>query len=596
MTKLQQQLAVVRHAWTRTQLLKALAVLAADVAIAVLLLVGLDAIYHLPDHLRAALLVVVGAALVATALVLLVRSWRRPLSDTEVALYVEERFPKLQGRLLAAVEYEPRASTNPLQTVLVEALVADCLRRAAQIDLRHVIDKRRLTHRAIAAGTVVLLLTILAASRPQLFRHELARVLTPWVNVPPNEAELAALRRQQERTQAEREILDRQEAEKPKPVVLTVEPGDTEVRRGTSLTIHASANRITDPVTLKLLASDGQWRTLDMPEDSDRPDHFTTTLADLTESTRYQVVMGSAQSPEYRIGVYDPTSVKQIQLVYHYPAYARMADATVADNPAIEAIEGTVVQLRLTTTAPLQSALLQIGDAAPQPLQVEHNQATATIPVDASGQYQLAATDLRGQAVVGLDQPWSIKAIPVPPPIIEVLYPANGGDMHPMEEVAFAAKLSHSVGLKELRLYTAYGTEDPVVQKIDYAKSPQNIRSAVGQFTLPLRARAKVEMGDAVAFRFEAEDLKGQVASTKISVLTVRELELFMVYSLHHHHEPHAHGPPLDLFPIVNATHDLEGKRKSLAQDVLKAQCATIAKELEQDQEPEGEPPVEPNP
>jgi hypothetical protein len=171
MTPLQQQLAAVRRGYLRTRLLQDLAVLAADAVLAVLLLVSLDAIYHLPAHLRAGLLVLAGVALVAAAAALAFGLTRRRAADEDVALYVEGRFPQLQGTLIAAVEYQQRAPESELQSMLVGALVADCLKRAAEIDLRHVIDRRRLRRRALAAGVLALVLLVLAASRPRLFQH-----------------------------------------------------------------------------------------------------------------------------------------------------------------------------------------------------------------------------------------------------------------------------------------------------------------------------------------------------------------------------------------------------------------------------------------
>jgi hypothetical protein len=597
MSKLQQQLAVVRRAWVRTQLLKDLAVLAADALIAVLVLVSLDAIYHFPPELRATLLALAAVAVAVAAVVLFLGLARKRAGDADVALYVEARYPELRGTLIAAVEYEQRAPSSALQGMLVGALVADCLNRAAELDLRHVIDRRRLTHRAAAAAVFAVLLVGLAASRPQLFQHEVARVLAPWTNVPLNDAELAAENKRQALHQAQLKVQALQHAAtQPEAIALTVEPGNAEVRRGGSLTVRASANRINGPFSLKLQASNGEWHNLDMTEDPDRPEHFIATLSDLTEPTHYKVAMGGAASPAFSINVYDPTVLKRVELVYHYPAYTRLPDATVTDNPAIEAIEGTQVELHLIASAPLQSATLQVDSAGPQVLKVTDRQATATVAVDASGQYQLAATDLRGQAVVGLEEPWTIKAIPVPPPDLEVLYPATVGDVHPMEEIAFAVKAAHNVGLKELRLYTAYNTDDPVVQKIDYTQAPQNVRSAVGQFTVPLRKLAKVEADDTITFHLEAEDLKGQVTAGKFGVLTVRELELFERYLLHAAHPMGPHAPGLDLWLVVNSTHDLEAKRKALQAAQLKAQCAVIGKEIEVSQEQPDQNPPEPNP
>ena len=579
MSQLQKHLAAVRHAWQRTQILKALAVLLADAVIAVLALVTIDAIYHLAPEVRGTLLGTAALVVAIAAVWLIVRPIRRHLSDEQVALYIEGRFPELKGSLIAAVEYEHRKAENALQTMLFGALMADCLRRAAKMDIKHVIDHRRLRQRAIAAGAMLLFFLGAVAVRPSLFGHELTRVLAPWKSVPMNEHEVLAEQKREiaKRTQ---ELLaaKAEEAAKPIKIELRVDPGDTEVRRGGSLIVKATTNRVTGPLTLKFLASDGQWRPLDMPEDPALPDHFSATLADLSESAKYKVAMGEIESREYSIRVYDPTAVKELALTYHYPTYTRMPDLKILNNANIDTLEGTQVDLLLTATAVLKEGSLQIEGVGPVPLKVQGDHATASFTVNKSGQYQIAAADLRGEKVFGLDTTYLIKANKDAPPTLEVLYPGTDTAVHPMEEIGFATKVSDDIGIKEVRLVTMYGLEKPTVLKIETPMSGPNVTNQVAQFMVSLAKRPKVEAFDTIAAHFEVEDLKGQVAQSEVFMLTVRRFESFANYTAAEGES--AIEKSIGLMTIIGATHDLERKRTAMTPEQLKKECAKIGKWL----------------
>lgn len=579
MSKLQQHLAAVRHAWQRTQILKALAVLLADAVIAVLALVTIDAIYHMAPEVRGTLLATAALAVAITAVWLIVRPLKQHLSDEQVALYIEERFPELQGSLIAAVEYEHRKAENELQTMLFSALMADCLQRAAKMDVKHVIDHRRLRQRAIAAGAMLLFFMGAVVVQPGLFGHELTRVLAPWKTVPLNTHELIA---QQKREIAQRaqELLKAQQAAQTQPVKieLTVEPGDTEVRRGSNLVVKATANRVTGPMTLKFLASDGQWRPLEMPEDPNLPDHFGVTLSDLTEASKYKVAMGGVESKEYSIKVFDPTAVKELALTYHYPKYTRMPDQKMANNANIDVLEGTQVDLQFTATAGLKESTLVIEGVGPVAVKVQGDKATASFVVNASSQYTLAATDLRGDKVFGFEPAYAIKANKDTPPTLDVLYPGTDTAVHPLEEIGFAAKVGDDIGIKEVRLVSTYGLEKPVVQKIDGTTTQTNVRDMVGQFMISLAKHPKVETADTITYHFEVEDLKGQVAASDVYLVTVRKIESFATYTAAEGES--AREPNVRLMTIIGATHDLEMKRKAMTAEELKKECGKIGKYL----------------
>jgi len=184
MTALQKKIDAVRSAWRRTEILKGGATLLADAVIVVLALIAIDAIYHLPTPARALLLAVGLATLVGAAFLVLLRPLKRQLPDSELAIHVETRYPALNGMLMAAVEYEQYEVTDQVQAGLVGALVVDCLDQAARVNIADAIDKGRLKQRAIVATVLLAFFMGAVLIRPDLLKHQLARVLLPWIDVP----------------------------------------------------------------------------------------------------------------------------------------------------------------------------------------------------------------------------------------------------------------------------------------------------------------------------------------------------------------------------------------------------------------------------
>src|SRR5450432_2620711 len=127
MTELKKKIDAVRGAWRRTEMLKGIAALVSDAIVIVLALIAIDAIYHLAAPIRGGLLVAGLGVMAGAAFLALLRPMKKKHEDGELALYVENRFPDLKGTLIAAVEFEGRDASSPMQAGLIEALVTDCL-------------------------------------------------------------------------------------------------------------------------------------------------------------------------------------------------------------------------------------------------------------------------------------------------------------------------------------------------------------------------------------------------------------------------------------------------------------------------------------
>jgi hypothetical protein len=585
MSDLQLHLDSVRRAWQRAEALRGVALLVAEAVVLVVVLVAVDALYLLPPAMRGVLLGLGGLLLLVTALRSVARPLRRIITDQEVALHVESRHPELRGTLLAATEYEGRATDNPLQASLVAALVGETLKRSAVIDPGGLIDRRRLGRLAALAGVLLVAAFAATATWPDLAGHQLARVLTPWSTPAPSVAELAALKQQTEREElARRARAELARAQRLAAGALVVEPGDAEVQRGHSLRVEAEATRRSGPLTLRFQTTGGVWRTLAMAPLPEHPDRFYQDLRDLTEDLRYQVTMPGVESPTYAVTVYDLGVLKDLSLTYHYPAYTKWPDKTVAKDGNIDALEGTTVTVAITASVPVKTASIERDGTAPQAMSVAAGGATGPITVAADGGYRIKAADAKGRPIAGLEERFLIRMRKDQPPRLEVLYPAIDSVVHPMEEVACAAKAEDDVGLKEIRLRSTYNLEPEVIQR--KVCTAAEARAALAEFLIALEARGKIEPGDTMFVFMEAEDLKGQVAIGDLYTIAPRGYESFVIYG--HPGKKHVtkpkpkqkHDVPPELITVIGAAHQLEGKRAELTPEELKKECEKIAEYL----------------
>jgi hypothetical protein len=451
------------------------------------------------------------------------RPLNRQVSDDDVALCVEGRFPQLQGTLAAAVEYERKHPNSKLQAELVDALMVECLERMSRIDLARVVDRGRLTTRALVAGFLVAFVLGAAVVKPGFIGHELARVLMPWRALPLTADELAAEMRRQQDEEARRRLLEALQAKEAAAIEIKVTPGDADVLRGESVSVGATVSRVTGPLALKFRTSEGEWRSLPMPEDPAQPERFSQVLRDITEDLAYQVVMGRSQSQAFRIRAFDPATVKVLKLVYKFPSYSRLPERTVEGmDGTIEGIEGTRVDVTLVATSALREGSLALDSGKLIAMVVKGNEATGTLPIERDGDYAIRATDKNGLGV-SLPQRFSIKAIKDEPPTLDVVYPGIDTLVHPMEEIVFAARAEDLVGLKEVRLSYFYGLGKEEVQRIACSNGGPPITGKLAEFVVDLEPRPNVQAGDMILFHFEAEDTKGQVAASDVYTIFVRK-------------------------------------------------------------------------
>lgn len=446
-----------------------------------------------------AVILVVAVASLTLLVSIVAIAWRhrhRAQADQRaLALYVEEKFPDLEQRLLTSIEFS-QIEREPLKAGVSPAFVEQLIKDArSHVELQRQEVERvgspRESFIAMAAGLAACLALGLLLQESAQMRQAAQRLAWPFASEQRADISPTAL-----------------------PIALIVEPGDIELQRGSPLTFTARVeNAQPGALTLRLQDDRLNWR--DYPMVLDAADTggatFSYYLPVVLKDSVYLVSLAGDEqtSRQYQISLYDLPNVEQIDVALDFPAYTGEEDRIEIDGGDIVAAEGTEVSLTITFNKPLASAELQFADAGStsgegyvnSSLTIDGLKATARFTVKGDGVYRLSATDLQGlQSDAPLD--YYIRAIEDQPPQLTLRRPGADQDVMPLEEVVIEVDASDDYGLSEFVLnYAVVGAGDSVVNFLP----AKPVRSAQGSTLLYLEDM-EVEPGDFISYYLTLAD------------------------------------------------------------------------------------------
>jgi hypothetical protein len=283
---------------------------------------------------RLAVTLVIGVLLAA----FVVRPLLPTPRDEDVALFVEEREPSLEGSLLTAVETR-RPGGAHASPALIARLMSSTRSRLRAVGDGARADQEALRTSWMLMGFVVLATILATVVAPVSLRQGVGLLLRPWSPVPP------AVR-----------------------MSIAVEPGDTELPRGGDLLVRATLRGFDgDRADVLMRTADSlPWVPVPMAREEDG--RFAARLFDLTAGTEYVVESSGVRSAVYRIVVSDLPATRSLDLEYRYPSYTGLAPQRVDSTGDIAAIRGTQVRVTVHTTMASPGGRLVLDDGRAIPL------------------------------------------------------------------------------------------------------------------------------------------------------------------------------------------------------------------------------------
>jgi hypothetical protein len=420
----------------------------------------------------------------------------RRASDAAIARYVEEHEPSLDAALRSAVEGGTDGGSNEQRSKALHAQVVDqVVTRLEAFDLPNDVERRSLRTGGAAFGTVLVGVVAFVALAPAFIRQALPYLFDPFSN----------------------------SGRKATPYAIAVTPGNHTVARGSDLEIVARLSGFEGAAEYVSRTGNGAWTRSPMIRDEaqDGVSHRFIVLSVQTE-TEYFVESTGTRSDVFRLAVVERPYVKNVDLEYRFPAYARLEPQRIEGTGDITALSGTRVLLSITPTVQVKAGRLIVQGAEAQPIPLEIGEGLTLrgqLQVGANTFYRVELQGADGAFVVASPD-YVIEAIPDLPPRISFSKPGRDSQATPIEEVFTEVTAEDDFGVSKIDL--VYSLNGGAETTVELHKAPV-LKDVVAGHTFFLEDMS-LKPGDFVSYYARATDVgtPGRQTSTDIYFLEAR--------------------------------------------------------------------------
>jgi hypothetical protein len=434
----------VRRRWRIRVVLRGMvAILGAALAVFLVSAFVVDRLAFSPGAVIAARLAI-GFAVVGLLLRFLFVPLRRPVTDEQVALYLEENEPTLRSSLISALT--PDGPEPALSPALARRTIEIALQRCRAVE-----EGRRIERKSLQKAYGLLSGVALAGLLLFLVGPAFVRFGARAIFLPLRSAEAALLYR------------------------VAVEPGDISLARGADLPVSAILSGFTsDRVDLVFrMQGDSVLQRVPMLSSQDS-DAYEVRLFDITEAAEYYVEAGSVRSPVFHVSVLEVPYVDEMDLELHFPAYTGLEPRVIEDGGDLAAPTGTTVRVRATPTLPVTAGRVVLSDGRTLDLAADSSGVlTGEFQVRASGLYHVELQSGTGELVAGSPQ-YLIDVLDDMDPSVQLSKPGRDTRVTAVDEVFLEAKAEDDYGVRSLDLvYSVNGGEEKTVSLYDGGRMPE---------------------------------------------------------------------------------------------------------------------------
>lgn len=288
---------------------------------------------------------------------------------------------------------------------------------------------------------------------------------------------------------------------------LEVTPGDVNVQQARPLHVSVRVEKLPpdDGVMIFYSKDRKNWSHAAMAPAEEGEGRYEFTLSSIERDLKYYITGGDARSPDYSVRVLRAPAVASFTIRYNYPAYTLRPPLTVTNTDGlIEAPAGTEALLTVTSTEPLQSALLRLPGqkVLMQPAPGEDDRVCqAVVRVQRDGRYELDLISTRKVAGGG-PSTMRLRAVPDSPPLARLLQPSGSLRLNPRDILPLTYEALDDYGVESLSLVVQAGSAQP-------AKMPLKIHGDARRqgetYNLDL-ADIPLKIGDVVTITVVARD------------------------------------------------------------------------------------------
>jgi hypothetical protein len=373
--------------------------------------------------------------------VYLLRPLLRRVTDTQVALYLEEHEPSLEHAVVSALDADEARHPSP---ALARRVVETALERARRVSYGRKVEQPRLYRfggmlTAVAVAGVALVLL-----GPVHLRSGVTALLVP--------------------TRAAGAV---------NPFTITVSPGNVTIPRRTDQLISArlSGFDAAEASVFTRTSPDAPFQRVSMLTAEDGG--FQLMLLGVDQRTQYFVEASGVRSPTYAIDVAELPYVDRLDLVYHFPAYTGLKPRTVEDGGDVAALPGTVVEVHVTPTIPAAGGRLVLdGKPGDSLATAADGTLVGRFTVARKGFYSVDLARA-GAAMANASPEYTIDLLKDREPTVEFTKPGRDTQVSPIEEVYLGMRADDDYGIGDVRLvYSTNGGPEDTVQVFRASGAP----------------------------------------------------------------------------------------------------------------------------
>lgn len=360
-----------------------------------------------------------GGLLALVGLVWARRFGREPLW---LARRIERAFPDLNARLLAAIDQAPQPGESRLgylQANVIHEAVSHAKRHSwrSTVPRSHVFGSFLL-----AAAAVGLLVGVCAVLRPSRAAASAVAGQVDGVASPSSGS-----------------------------FAMTIEPGSTEIEKGTSLLVLARiVGELPAEAALFWHAPQADVNRVAMSRSLNDP-VFGGRVPVVDAPLDYHVTAGDQTSPTYHVDVFEYPRLERADAKLLYPKYTGMEERLVQDVRTVSVVEGTELTLIANLNKPVATAKLLEEGAAPivlEPVAGEKPVWSVKIACDRTRKLTFELVDDRGRKNVKPSS-LTINVVPNLPVALKPVFPARDLEASPLEELDLKATAWDDYGVSK---------------------------------------------------------------------------------------------------------------------------------------------------
>jgi len=447
----------------------------------------------------------IGVVLMTTLLgIFLARVFVKNPSRTEAARLIEQADPELNDAVITAVQVADRVGYRPSVLAAIAIQEADTL--AKQRDWSGAVPGRQLLKWTVLSflSFVVMVSSVMAASR---YGRDLMQATAARTGAA--DTKLSA----------------------PQITELVIEPGDTEIERGSALTVVAKFPGIVPThAALEFLDANNNIRQMAMTETVDAG-VFAARMDEISADGTYRVLYSQATgrqtdsleatqrsgapliSPSFRVTTYLRPKLERVDAQVTPPAWSGQPQQVLEDVMRMTVTEGSIVTLKLFFNKPVARAILRSREPGTAVVltrnSVDPQIMETAMNVEESNAWIVDLIDADGRKPADEEQ-ISIKVTRNEPPKLKVTFPGKDTHVSPLQEFLIEAMASDDFGI--VNFGVQYSLSGGAVHEIMLTPPANSENVVASQLTQKIVHRIDLETlnaapDDLVTYSFWASDL-----------------------------------------------------------------------------------------